>query len=134
MIHRLLSWIPQYKLDWGYLSKNPAAIHLLEANQDKIHWGCLSQNPAAIHLLKANRDKIDWGYLSLNPAAIHLLEANQDKIDWGCLSSNPAIFELDYQMMSFERSALIKDELLAIALRPERVAQWHNSGHDIQFC
>ena len=134
MIHRLLSWISQDKIDWRWLSSNPAAIHMLEANQYKIDWFWLSQNPAAIHLLETNQDKINWCLLSQNPAAIHLLEANQDKINWYWLSRNPAIFELDYQAMSIERSALIKDELLAIALRPERVAQWHNSGHDIQFC
>ena len=112
MNHCLLSWIPQDNLDWNYLSQNPAAIHLLEANQDKIDWGCLSRNPAAIHLLEANQDKIYWNYLSLNPA----------------------IFELDYQAMSIKRSALINDELIAVALRPERVARWHDSRHDIQFC
>ena len=112
MIHRLLSWIPQDKLDWACLSKNPATVHLLEANQDKINWF----------------------HLSSNPAAIHLLEANQDKIDWSCLSLNPAIFELDYQAMSIERSAFIKDELIAVALRPERVARWYVDGYDIQSC
>ena len=134
MTHRLLSWISQDKIRWFYLSQNTAAIHLLKVNQDKINWFWLSGNPAAIYLLETNQDKIDWNYLSQNPAAIHLLEANQDKINWVWLSQNPAIFELDYQAMSVERSALIKDELLAIALRPERVTQWHNLGYDIQFC
>ena len=134
MIHRLLSWISQDKIDWSHLSSNPAAIHLLEANQYKIDWFWLSQNPAAIHLLETNQDKINWCLLSQNPAAIHLLEANQDKINWYWLSRNPAIFELDYQAMSIERSALINDELIAVALRPERVARWHDSRHDIQFC
>src|SRR5271170_7211936 len=36
------------------------------------NWECLSRNPAAIHLLQANPDKIDWFVLSQNPAAIHL--------------------------------------------------------------
>jgi hypothetical protein len=53
---------------------NPAAIHLitaeLEANPDsnKIDWLFLSSNPAAIHLLEQNQDKIDWHCLSANPA------------------------------------------------------------------
>ena len=112
MEHKQLSWIPFNKLYQYNLSLNPAAIHLLEANQDKIYWNWLLGNPAAIYLLKANQDKIYWNYLSLNPA----------------------IFELDYQAMSIKRSALINDELIAVALRPERVARWHDSRHDIQFC
>ena len=112
MTHRLLSWIIQDNLDWD----------------------CLSETPAAIQLLEANQDRINWSYLSENPAAIHLLETNQDKINWTQLSTNPAIFELNYQTLSIERSALIKDELMTIALRPERVARWYNSGYDIRFC
>ena len=53
----LLPWIEKYikKLDWSMLSKNPNAIHLLEANQDKIDWYMLSTNPNAIPLLEANQ-------------------------------------------------------------------------------
>jgi hypothetical protein len=32
-------------IDWQYLSANPAAIELLEANQDKIDYRYLSANP-----------------------------------------------------------------------------------------
>ena len=32
------------------MSHNPAAIHLLEANQDKIYWPGLTINPAIIEL------------------------------------------------------------------------------------
>lgn len=56
----------------------------------------VSKNEAAIHLLENNLDKIDWMFLSENPGAIHLLEANLDKIYWQWLSINPTIFELDY--------------------------------------
>ena len=44
--YKLLDWIPLDKLNWDYLSRNPAAIHLLEQNPDKIVWSCLSANPA----------------------------------------------------------------------------------------
>ena len=47
---------------------------------DKINWGILSSNPNAIHLLEQNQDKIDWFMLSSNPNAIHLLEKNIYKI------------------------------------------------------
>ena len=62
---KLLDWIPYDKIHWKYLSENPNAIHLLEANQDKID---LSQNPNAIHLLEANPHKINWSWLSGNPS------------------------------------------------------------------
>ena len=115
----------------------------MEANQDKINWKFLSLNPAAIHLLvvaeqqslcasrivEANYEKIYWWNLSSNPAAIHLLvvaeqqslcakrivEANPDKIDWDWLLENPGIFELDYNIDQF------KEELIANVLHPQRV-------------
>lgn len=108
------------KINWDSLSRNPNAIHLLEAyhgkinwevlsvnpnidkfvqrnvklfeqNKDKINWDYLSGNPDAINLLEANKNKINWDALSRNPNAIHLLEANKDKIDWESLSGNPSI-------------------------------------------
>jgi hypothetical protein len=85
------------KINWYYLSGNPAAIHILEKNPDKINWKSLSTNPAAIHILEKNLNKINWKSLSTNPAAIHLLKSNQDRINGYYLSENPAIFELDKQ-------------------------------------
>lgn len=69
----LLPWIDNSKLDFDILSKNPAAIHLLEANPDKIDWDYLSKNPAAIHILMANPNKIDWGLFSENPVIFDLV-------------------------------------------------------------
>ena len=34
--YKLLDWIPNNKIAWKWLSKNPAAIHLLKANFYKI--------------------------------------------------------------------------------------------------
>jgi hypothetical protein len=64
---KLRDWIPLDKLDWRDLSRNPAAIHLLEQNPNKINWYYLSENPAAIHLLEQNLDKVVWYLLSENP-------------------------------------------------------------------
>ncbi len=44
--YKLKDWIPPEKLDWEFLSENPAAIKLLKANPDKIVWRSLSGNPA----------------------------------------------------------------------------------------
>ena len=81
-------------LDWTNLSRNPAAIRLLETNLDKVDWYQVSFNPEAIHILEANLDKVDWWFLFQNPAAIHLLEEKLDKIkvNWILLSLNPGLF------------------------------------------
>jgi hypothetical protein len=111
----LIHWERHFdKIDWLYMSKNPAAIELLEANREQIYWSFLSENPAALPLLEANPHKIDWESLSGNPAAIHLLEANQDKIDWDVLSGNPAAIHLleanqdkiDWEMLSGNPAAI----------------------------
>jgi len=46
---------------WSGLSANPSdlALDLLEVNIDKIDWVKLSRNPNAIHLLEANLDTLD---------------------------------------------------------------------------
>jgi len=68
---KLLDWIPEDKLSWDYLSKNPNAMHLLEKHPDKIYWVWLSQNPSAIHMLETvlqhEPRKICWANLSMNP-------------------------------------------------------------------
>ena len=69
--YTLLPWIDINKIDWNYLSDNPNAIHLLEANIDKINWWSLSKNPNGINLLKSNKDKIDWFSLPTNSNAVH---------------------------------------------------------------
>jgi hypothetical protein len=82
-------------------NQSPAAIEFLEQNQQYIYWYNLCKNPAAIHLLEANlnNNNINWCSLCENPAAIHLitaeLEANpkSNKINWYTLSANPAIFK-----------------------------------------
>ena len=40
----LLDWIDIENLNWDYLSQNPNAIELLEANPDNIQWSQLSKN------------------------------------------------------------------------------------------
>ena len=35
---KFLDWIDVDKINWSWLSLNPAAIHLLEKNIDKISW------------------------------------------------------------------------------------------------
>lgn len=114
----LLAQNPE-KIDWRNLSKNPSphAILLLEILADKyfdkIYWGWLSRNPLAITLLEKREEYerthfstqeleeqqdtvmfLDWNFLSGNPSAIPLLEKeaqhNPNRICWSALSGNPA--------------------------------------------
>lgn len=103
-------------LDYGFLSMNPAAIHLLEKdpdiicyphlcmnpkalpllekNLDKVVWTILSREPFAVELLEKHLDKVDWNQLSVNPGAVPLLEKHLDKVDWGALCINPNAVDL----------------------------------------
>ena len=78
--HKLLDWINENDLSVEMLSRNPhpGAIYILKKTKGtkdfyKIDWHELSYNPAAIKLLEQNQDKIHWGVLSWNknPAAIN---------------------------------------------------------------
>ena len=53
--NELLDWIVPEKIDWEWLSENPAAIHLLEKNPKKIVWEYLSNNPA---IFKSSKNDI----------------------------------------------------------------------------
>ena len=98
------------------LSINPAAIHLLEANQHLINWRMLSKNPAAIHLLEANQHLIDWIVLAENPAGIRLFEKNLDKIGI-TLYKNPSIFVYDYDKMK-QRMDIFREDLMKKIFHP----------------
>jgi len=69
-------------------------LELLMENRDKINWKYLSENPAAIQLLKENPDKINWKYLCINYNAIELLKENPDKINYTYLNINNSIESL----------------------------------------
>ena len=56
---------PHYLLHWDHLSGNPAAVGLLEQNQDKIDWKRLSRNENAVHILEKNLD-LNWSFYHWN--------------------------------------------------------------------
>ena len=93
---RIKGEIPVRELEWLYLLKNPAAIHIIEARWDQL-----------------SRVEDCWTMLSKNPAAIHILKANQDKISWTHLGCNPAIFEPEVPVF--------KQELIETVFHPSRV-------------
>jgi ribosomal protein L24E len=84
---------------WEYLSKHPDAIQLLKQNPDKINWRWLSKNPAAgaIEIMEQKLNQIFWmgwdglnwrDFLSENPSAIRLLKRFPELINFRLLSSN----------------------------------------------
>ena len=46
----LLPWIDVNRMDWVFVSSNPAAIHFLEQHLDDIDWRELSANLSLIHI------------------------------------------------------------------------------------
>ena len=66
-------------------------------------------------------------YILANPNAINILENNLDKVIYEALLINPNIFEYDYKQMELNTS-IFKEELVAIALSPERICKLYNQG------
>ena len=144
-------------IDWWQLSGNHAAIKILEANLDKVEWTELSNHssmwefankyapvehdirmqyreyytPERIATMDDNQISSACDFISHQPWAIDFLTANKFHIDYYELSVNPAIFTTDYTTPSRKRMELIRDELLSVALRPERVAAWRAAGVDL---
>ena len=46
--------------------------YYIQDNLDKLNWGHLSSNPSAIHLLEQNPHKINWNWLSGNPKPLFI--------------------------------------------------------------
>jgi hypothetical protein len=108
------------KIDWDFLSRNPAAMHILndpkyyefinwkhivynnnagELIRNNLHmvgkyWLDICKQPHLMDIIEQNMDKIDWCSLSMNYNAIHILEQNMDKIVIYNLFHNKNGFEL----------------------------------------
>jgi hypothetical protein len=144
------------KIDWYYLSANPSAMQLLLQYPEKINWRGLSLNPSATDLLLKNTDKIDWfnfnknphpttiaylkehqehiiwSTLCTNPSAEELLILYPEKILWHCLSSNPCIFEYNYKKCrTVFRTTLLKEEIIAMAMHPDRIDYYLKLGYTL---
>jgi len=112
------------KIDWWYLSRNPAAIYILNDPKYYRHiilnkvidnknagefvknnlrmfekyWKNISSRPHLIDIIEQNMDKIDWCELSMNYNAIHFLEQHVEKIDINNLRMNKNGFQLLLQL------------------------------------
>jgi hypothetical protein len=125
------------KINWSGLSKNPAAMHILNDPKyyEYINWYGIIHNPNAVELLKnnlhmvdkywyhiclqphlidiikENMDKVNWMALSSNCNAIDILEKNMDKVHWECLAGNEnAISILENNMQNIDISCLCNNK------------------------
>jgi len=108
------------KINWGGVSSNPAAMHILnnpdyygyidwcnilfnknavEFVKHNLHmvnkyWYVICEIPHLIDIIEQNINKIDWNGLSKNYNAIHILEKNMDNINVDNLRNNKNGFKL----------------------------------------
>jgi len=108
------------KIRWRSLSRNPAAMHILndpnyyqyifwynilfnknagELVKNNLHmveefWNVISRQPHLIDIIQQNMDKIHWMELSANYNAIHILEKCNMSAHYGMLSCNKNSFQL----------------------------------------
>jgi hypothetical protein len=122
------------KLNWIAISKNPDFINVLLKYPEHIYWPLFSLNtsPKAIKYLREHTDLIDWVFLSMNPAAEDLILENLDKINWATLSKNPIIFKFNnYKCSTVQRTQIYKEELLAVAMHPDRIKKYLDAGYSL---
>jgi len=80
------------KIDWRTLSRNPAAMHII--NDPKynqcICWGGLIHNKNAVDLVKNNLHMIKqyWDIICMQPHLTDVIKQNKNKINWRFLSRN----------------------------------------------
>jgi hypothetical protein len=120
------------KVDWLVLSGNPCVIDILLKNTDKVYWPYFNMNPhpKAVEYLKEHYELIDWTFISMNPYAEEIIVKNLDKINWKTLSKNPCIFQFNmYKCATVQRTQVYKEELIAIALHPDRIDQYIRKGY-----
>jgi hypothetical protein len=129
----LLQKYPE-KINWVYLSlnSNPKAIEMLVANPTKIKWDIFNHNPSplVVQYLKEHPERIVWASLCLNPYAEELIVQNIDKIVWTSLSINPCIFMYNYKKCrTVYRTTLLKEEIMARALHPDKISKYLSMGY-----
>jgi hypothetical protein len=118
-LDRLTFW------DWGELSANPNAFHILKnkkyknkiryemlsinpnpevieflINETDSKWPGFNENPNAMHLFEKSIQNVNFDYLSKNPNAIPILNKYPEKINWFYASYNKNILHID----SFEKN------------------------------
>lgn len=129
---RLLAAHPE-RIDFDELSmnSNPLAFKLLMKYESEINYNNLAanSNPEAMaYSFKNSQWSQNLRLLSRNPSAITYLETNPEKVDWSVFWKNPAIFEKDYHAVVKERMPQLKEQLMQVALDPDRIDRLVEKG------
>jgi len=66
----------------------------------KIRWDGLSKNPNAIHLLEANIDKIEWYWISGNPSIF--------EYDYKTMKEKCSIYKEELKQKAFHPTRIFK--------------------------
>lgn len=94
-------------LEWSWLSRNPAAVHILEQNVSKKDWKGISKDEAAIHFMEMNMEQSTRRIpprsrtSSSSSKTSHtqstesqMAEQNTDKANWSWVLRNPSDFKI----------------------------------------
>ena len=126
------------KINWSMLSSNTnsSAMQLIENEirtnpYTRINWLELSKNPAAIRILEKYPEQISWAYLNenTNPEAIRLIEARwkSHRHLQFTIAKNPYIFTYDYEEMLRSKKKL-HEELIQNMFHPQNIEKFENWG------
>jgi len=122
------------KINWCALSRNPAAMHIL--NDPKyytyVDWRYIVENKNAVELIKNNLHMIeDWFNICKRPHLIDIIECNMDKLDWNALSINHnAIHILEQNIHNVNINYLcVNKNGFKLLLRLNHVFNNNNSYH-----
>ena len=115
----------------SFLNSN-LTIEFIDNNKENINWQQLWGNPYLTpEMIDKYEDKIDFEYLSINKGlTIDIIIKYIDKLDIYNIISNILYRNYHYLSKTYIKKEqkkqfnLIKDELLAVALYPDRVVDW----------
>jgi hypothetical protein len=124
----------KYNLDWNWLSNNPSAIQILERSQGKTQWGYLAYNKNAINYLIKHQNKINWNelinYTDATINCMYILQNNNNKLNWIPVNEYTEFLKYDYYGLRIANQVL-KEELIQVAMHPNRISKWLDDGIDI---
>ena len=127
-----------HKIDWYSILRNSNAIDIILDHIDYIETttglNLLSSNthPKALEWLTNHPDYICWDILSANPGAEELFLLYPKRWHWNLLSTNPCIFTYNYKKCrTVERTTLLKEELIAAVLHPDRISNYLQKGYSL---
>jgi hypothetical protein len=134
---------PDKDWDWTRISRHHNLnMEFVKSHPDKSwNWDYISYNQnLTMEIIQAHPDKPwNWDRISLNPnISMEIIEDNIDKINFNKLSQNKLLYcgetTLQYykerKEQTIKQTLEIKEELLSIAMHPDRVLDWCFSNEE----